>query len=184
MACFQISLLAALFSVGDCRHRLASATSGVPSIVRPPSDFLSEGLLNLATSTLRLYSNPPILQEIRQAIHMAPDACRTALSNYDILWHILSSHYISGRTQADVTRRDYLNEKDMAQCARVSHAFSTPASRLLWSKLRSLWPLWYLLAPATLSHQDNLSVVSPLRCLHRRMIVMHDLSSIMYDTDI
>ena len=98
---------------------------------------------------------------------MDRDACRTALSSYDILWHILSPYYISGRTYGIPTPKYYVNEKDMAQCARVSRAFFGPAVRLLWAQLRSLWPLWSLLAPATLSDPESLSAVSPLGSLHR-----------------
>ena len=94
---------------------------------------------------------------------MAASASRKAILNYDILWHILSPHYISGHQQRDGARGGYLNDRDLARLAQASRAFFSPAVQLLWAKLESLWPLWRLLSTATLSHQDTLPAVSHLR---------------------
>ena len=63
--------------------------------------------------------------------------------NHDILLHILDFLNLKPELKA----RDLSARAALARCARVSHALSNPALRLLWSTLYTPLPLWLLLAP-------------------------------------
>ena len=94
----------------------------------------------------------------------------SAVPNHDILLHILG--FLSD-PRPEVRARDLPARAALARCARVSHALSDPALRLLWSTLYSPLPLWLLLGPdRTDSHHpaadgqlEPLQTVRRLQCL-------------------
>lgn len=46
-------------------------------------------------------------------------------------------------------------KSSLAQCATVCRTFHEPAIQVLWRNLRSLLPLWHLLAPTNTSFDAN-----------------------------
>ncbi len=65
-------------------------------------------------------------------------ASAQVLTNTDLLHGIFTFVPL-----ASTNRDSYL-----ARCATVCHTFHEPAIRVLWRNLRSLLPLWHLLAPS------------------------------------
>ena len=121
-------------------------------------------------------------------------ASRTALQNYDILWRIFgagcSPRYLDGEPHnflGDTFRGGSVEDMnkdaaDLARWARVSRKFSDPALRRLWATLFGITPLFYLLAPRSISGYglddafSKVSIPRPNNCL----IVSHLMSPVVW----
>lgn len=98
--------------------------------------------------------------------HAQGPACKSALSNYDILYTMFESniwryrhreHDFSLKSRTHYRRHEEVEDRpsqprplctrDLVNCALVCRVFSDAALTVLWAELPCPWPVWSLLAP-------------------------------------